>query len=617
MSNNASGSGGRSSRGESVVSDVGPGRGYCGYCRSVGSTSISHGLWPLSLTVDHYQGLLDRGWRRSGCYLYKPEMERTCCPSYTIRLRASDFIPSKEQTRVSKRMERFLDGTLDVKRNDGFIDESNISKLSCSCASNEIASSEATESLTAEGGVTNKAEQLMNDLSKQIDDAAYTLLGSGVLPSNIQLPKASIVKVTSSKRKLFVEGSEDLVFSSNISFQLAAVLRRAKQDVPYLNLSTDNVTNKKLATSLNHSAENSGLSVRACNGHINFYSSEKHVWSDEEVEKVHKRAATGSGIKENHAGKVSECPQGTRRRLEIHLKISSFDPEEFALYKRYQIKVHNETPDQVTESSYRQFLVDTPLVYVPATGNDMVPPCGFGSFHQQYVIDGQLVAVGVIDILPKCLSSKYLFWDPDFAFLSLGKYSALQEIEWIKENQLHCPSLEYYYLGYYIHSCPKMRYKAAYRPSELLCPLRYQWVPFDIARPLLDQKPYVVLSDFATSASRESAAPNVLENSIPQHVDPGQEDTNDIPFHEDEDMDELEFEDSDDESSFEPSCLTTVGVEDGSLSNILIGWEGSRLRYEDLHHAFHPTERGKLETQLRRYMRAVGAELSEQMVLYD
>ena len=78
-----------------------------------------------------------------------------------------------------------------------------------------------------------------------------------------------------------------------------------------------------------------------------------------------------------------------------------------------------------------RFLVDMPLIYVPQTGNETVPSCGFGSFHQQYSIDGWLIAVGVIDILPKCLSSVYLFWDPDFAFLSLGKYSVLKEIRWV------------------------------------------------------------------------------------------------------------------------------------------------------------------------------------------
>lgn len=61
----------------------------------------------ISVKSLSFVALLDRGFRRSGCFLYKPEMERTCCPSYTIRLKASEFVPSKEQVRVSKRMQRF------------------------------------------------------------------------------------------------------------------------------------------------------------------------------------------------------------------------------------------------------------------------------------------------------------------------------------------------------------------------------------------------------------------------------------------------------------------------------------------------------------------------------
>jgi len=29
--------------------------------------------------------MIDRGWRRSGTYCYRPDMKRTCCPQYTIR----------------------------------------------------------------------------------------------------------------------------------------------------------------------------------------------------------------------------------------------------------------------------------------------------------------------------------------------------------------------------------------------------------------------------------------------------------------------------------------------------------------------------------------------------
>ncbi|CAL5387643.1 unnamed protein product [Camellia sinensis] len=47
----------------------------------------------LNLLVEYLNNvaLLDRGWRRSGCFLYKPEMESICCPSYTIRLKPSDL----------------------------------------------------------------------------------------------------------------------------------------------------------------------------------------------------------------------------------------------------------------------------------------------------------------------------------------------------------------------------------------------------------------------------------------------------------------------------------------------------------------------------------------------
>ena len=87
--------------------------------------------------------------------------------------------------------------------------------------------------------------------------------------------------------------------------------------------------------------------------------------------------------------------------------------------------------------------------------------------------------MGVVDVLPKCLSSKYFFWEPSFAWASLGKLGALREIEWVRDASRTCGSLRYYYLGYYIHACPKMRYKAEYRPSELKCAVTGRWTPLE------------------------------------------------------------------------------------------------------------------------------------------
>lgn len=50
-------------------------------------------------------------------------------------------------------------------------------------------------------------------------------------------------------------------------------------------------------------------------------------------------------------------------------------------------------------------------------------------------------------------------------------------------------------MGFYIHSCPKMRYKGKYRPSYLLCPETYEWIPIDLATLKLDRAKYSRLTD--------------------------------------------------------------------------------------------------------------------------
>ena len=47
-----------------------------------------------------------------------------------------------------------------------------------------------------------------------------------------------------------------------------------------------------------------------------------------------------------------------------------------------------------------------------------------------------------------------------------------------------------YYLGFYIHSCVKMRYKGRYSPSFLACPETFSWQPLTACVPLLDQSAY-------------------------------------------------------------------------------------------------------------------------------
>ena len=79
-------------------------------------------------------------------------------------------------------------------------------------------------------------------------------------------------------------------------------------------------------------------------------------------------------------------------------------------------------------SSERYFLF---TIYLPDTNLDCL---------------GRLICVGVLDYVPDCLSSVYLYYDTEFSFLNLGTYSAVMEIylsQLIKKP--------FYYMGYYIH----------------------------------------------------------------------------------------------------------------------------------------------------------------------
>ena len=80
-----------------------------------------------------------------------------------------------------------------------------------------------------------------------------------------------------------------------------------------------------------------------------------------------------------------------------------------------------------------------------------------------FSLNDEMVAVSVTDELKQGLSAIYTFYNPDLPERSLGSYAILWQIEACKTL-----GLPYLYLGYWIKSCDKMRYKIDYRPTQLL-----------------------------------------------------------------------------------------------------------------------------------------------------
>ncbi|KAF2749192.1 arginine-tRNA-protein transferase 1 [Sporormia fimetaria CBS 119925] len=181
-------------------------------------------------------------------------------------------------------------------------------------------------------------------------------------------------------------------------------------------------------------------------------------------------------------------PPEPAHKFEVTLEPDNYTDEKFELYKNYQHHVHHESLSEISPPSFRRFLCDSPLERTTRLVDGYRRK--YGSFHQCYRLDGRLIAMGVLDLLPHAVSGVYLMYHPDFEKWSFGKLSALREAALALEH-----GYGYYYMGFYIHSCPKMRYKATYMPQQILDPESNEWNPFDdkMTR-LLDTKPFVSLS---------------------------------------------------------------------------------------------------------------------------
>ncbi|XP_051896100.1 arginyl-tRNA--protein transferase 1-like isoform X2 [Pristis pectinata] len=202
-------------------------------------------------------------------------------------------------------------------------------------------------------------------------------------------------------------------------------------------------------------------------------------------------------------------PAAALHQLEVKLlRLSPPSPElqatfgeSYKVYKRYQMHVHKDTELMASEAEYKRFFCSTPLLGEdPADG----PDTGYGSFIEQFLLDGKIIALGLLDILPEGINSQYLCYDPDYSSLSLGVYSALREIALTQRLNEKVPRMKYYYLGPYVHSCVKVKYKLLYQPTELLCPVTGRWVSVEQCLPKLELNKFAKLYDGEEPAADSS-----------------------------------------------------------------------------------------------------------------
>uniref|UniRef100_A0A2K5R0H7 Arginyl-tRNA--protein transferase 1 n=1 Tax=Cebus imitator TaxID=2715852 RepID=A0A2K5R0H7_CEBIM len=430
----------------------------CGYCKNeLGSRS--NGMWAHSMTVQDYQDLIDRGWRRSGKYVYKPVMNQTC------------YEP--------------MDSTVD----DAVVgDFALINKLDIQCDLKTL-SDDLKESLESEGKNSKKEEP--HELLQSQDFVGEKLAsgepshsvkvhtvpkpGKGADLSKPPCRKAKEIRKERKRLKLMQQNPAGEHEGFQAQGQPPSLFpAKAKSNQPK---ALEDLIFESLPENASHKLE-----VRVVRSSPPSSQFKATLLESYQVYKRYQMV-----IHKNSP----DTPTESQVRL---VPVSFEDPEfkssfsqSFSLYVKYQVAIHQDPPDECGKTEFTRFLCTSPLeAETPPNG----PDCGYGSFHQQYWLDGKIIAVGVIDILPNCVSSVYLYYDPDYSFLSLGVYSALREIAFTRQLHEKTSQLSYYYMGFYIHSCPKMKYKGQYRPSDLLCPETYVWVPIEQCLPSLENSKY-------------------------------------------------------------------------------------------------------------------------------
>ena len=183
-----------------------------------------------------------------------------------------------------------------------------------------------------------------------------------------------------------------------------------------------------------------------------------------------------------------KLPPEPAHQLVVTLETDEFTEEKYQVYDNYQKMVHHDAPEDRTRKQFTRFLCSSPLRRQTMEGQDGRRR-RLGSYHQCYRLDGKLVAIGVLDLLPDCVSSVYFLYDESIHKHTPGKLGALYEIALALED-----GYRWWYPGFYIHSCPKMRYKIDYMPQYILDPEALVWdkLTKDVLK-LLNEKPFVSL----------------------------------------------------------------------------------------------------------------------------
>ncbi|CAI2361894.1 unnamed protein product [Moneuplotes crassus] len=485
-------------------------RTECNYCSNPVKEENHFYCWGMTCTklrTDDYEKALDLGWQRSGTWLYRPDIKKSCCPLYTPRIDITEFKISKQQKKHMKRFNQYINGTrLSKSKTDEVIlkDPEEIKRATNQKQYDSFLENLKTEREEIRNFVFDSIFNKETFIDEQMTDEKKKNVRNLMKIEDIHVEEATnnrahyicdIVNVVMQETGMIepemrelIEPTIDQLLSMNSQFL-------EKYDIY-------------------QGYENQGKLIFVSKKYISIQRAKEVIFNDDEEAKVDEN--NEFGYKEHgEEQKIAQEAGNSRSYTEFFEEFVPNITKEEERKHRYTVSLHRaicyEENLQVfrkfdyirfnkerVKSDFERFLTNSPL-YDPKDPNfpnsrtfrddakidgervfidEGVSPKYFGSYHMHHRIDGRLVAINVLDITENTMSSIYTFYDPEYSFLSLGQVTAVREIEYmLKIRKEFNSSLKYYYMGYYVHNCQKSVYKEHMHPQNLLCPITYTYVP--------------------------------------------------------------------------------------------------------------------------------------------
>ncbi|KAF1375956.1 hypothetical protein PFLUV_G00225580 [Perca fluviatilis] len=351
-----------------IVEYFGGDSGYrCGYCKN-DEGNFSHGMWSHTMTVQDYQDLIDRGWRRSGKYVYKPKLNKTCCPQYTIRCHALKFQPSKSHKKVMKKISKFISkGELPKGEDDGEPMDNGMvceeagprepskvchSEVKCAAITDiqkelpERADVTEVEKAVADAVATETLGTSRKDPVSVADErttAAAPKPGMGADPGRPPCRKAKDLR---KERRL---QKEQIRQADGVSSIVSPTPPAPAQ--PKLPKALEDFVNESLPENSSHCLE-----VRLVRSNPPSPQFKASFDASYQVYKLYQMA-------------IHKDPPDKPSESQVRLVPVNFEDPQFtasyqqsvALYARYQMAIHGDDPSECSESEFRRFLCDSPL----------------------------------------------------------------------------------------------------------------------------------------------------------------------------------------------------------------------------------------------------------------